>query len=323
MPPQRLIHPRIGDSQKIASLTDRAFRVWITYLWVADDWGVMPFDATKIQGGNRRLAQYKRRLIDEDLGSLVELELLTRYDIAGEPFVCSLNWQTHQNMKWPRATETYWPPPPPDVIQRCDRQTQALFRKHPKFSPPDDSSGSGGAPGEPDGGGSEVPPSTSGNFEVLRGTSQLARAGTRKTLSLTPDANAGERGSGGDSDDGIDSVLVHYAEAFLDTTSVKPQIDQFTDRVIVGELVAEHGVDTVKRAISAMFRFGDAFVERAGFNLRLFRKQFNSFATLAAKHAPSHWCEHEPACRNLSEHTMRILNTARLERGEAPLGEVH
>jgi hypothetical protein len=48
MPDYRLIHRRALRGEKVAKLTDFERGVWLAYLLVSDDYGVMPFDAGEL-----------------------------------------------------------------------------------------------------------------------------------------------------------------------------------------------------------------------------------------------------------------------------------
>lgn len=132
MPVERLTHPRIGHSQKVAALTDVEFRVWDTYRWCADDFGVMARSAAKLQGDNDALDRHPREVISAALDRCVALDLIVGFDHQGQLYVCSLTWQTHQRIRRPRAT--FLPCPPLQVLEQMDDATVELFRKfHERF----------------------------------------------------------------------------------------------------------------------------------------------------------------------------------------------
>src|SRR5678815_4771409 len=104
LPVDRLLHPCIGDSEKIARLTDMEFRVWITYLLTADDFGVMPMLASKIQGAERTLGARRRQLVERALETLTDVGLVRRFDHQGQAFLFSPAWQKYQKMRYPRQS---------------------------------------------------------------------------------------------------------------------------------------------------------------------------------------------------------------------------
>lgn len=128
MPVDRLLHPCIGDSEKIARLTDMEFRVWVTYLLAADDFGILPMLASKIQGAERTLGNRRKAQIERALATLVEVGLVRQFDHQGQAFICSPAWQKHQKMRYPR--HTYYPKPNETVLASCDDDTRELFEKH-------------------------------------------------------------------------------------------------------------------------------------------------------------------------------------------------
>ena len=134
MPVDRLLHPRIGDSQKIAMLTDLEFRVWITYLLAADDFGVLPMQAAKIQGACKALAHKPRKALDRVLQRFVDFGLVAAFEVNGERFIYTPTWQSHQKIKWPRR-ETHWQAPPLDLLEQCDDATKELFATFHKSVP--------------------------------------------------------------------------------------------------------------------------------------------------------------------------------------------
>jgi hypothetical protein len=133
MPADRLTHPRIGRSRKVTLLNDFEFRVWDTYRWAADDFGVMPKSAAKLRGENDALRnQHTDFEVAEALDKMIEIELLAEFDHQGAQYVCSLTWQTHQKITHPR--QTHYPAPTPEVFEDMDVETRKFFRNfHESF----------------------------------------------------------------------------------------------------------------------------------------------------------------------------------------------
>src|SRR5688572_4772864 len=111
MPVDRLLHPRQLDSRKISELSHLDYRVWSTYILVADDFGVMPMEATKIQV-SRALAKERPRIIASSLTRIVAVEVVRQFEHQRQPFIWSPEWQFHQKIRYPRREETHYPPPP-------------------------------------------------------------------------------------------------------------------------------------------------------------------------------------------------------------------
>lgn len=127
MPADRLTHPRIGRSRKVTALNDLEFRVWDTYRWAADDFGVMPKTAAILRGVNDALRlQHTEPEVAVALDRLVEIELVVEFDHQSALFLCSLTWNDHQKITYPR--QTYYPAPPPQVFERMSVGTRAIFR---------------------------------------------------------------------------------------------------------------------------------------------------------------------------------------------------
>ena len=127
MPADRLTHPRIGRSRKVTALTDFEYRVWDTYKWAADDFGVMPKSAAKLRGENDALRdQHTEEEVAAALQRLIDVDLIVEFDHQGAPFVCSLTWNEHQKIEYPR--QTHLPVPPPELLQLIEVSTRQLFR---------------------------------------------------------------------------------------------------------------------------------------------------------------------------------------------------
>ncbi len=127
MPADRLTHPRIGRSRKVTALTDFEYRVWDTYKWAADDFGVMPKSAAKLRGENDALRdQHTEEEVAAALQRLIDVDLIVEFDHQGAPFVCSLTWNEHQKIEYPR--QTHLPVAPPELLQLMEVSTRRLFR---------------------------------------------------------------------------------------------------------------------------------------------------------------------------------------------------
>lgn len=127
MPDYRKLHNGHGNSQKLAALTDYEFRVWNQYRATADDFGVCPFLPAKLQGDNRRLAQDAPAKVLKAMKRLIEVELVIPFVHQGQTFICSPNWQTFEDIKYPRRSLN--PVPGADVAAFCDDVTRELFKK--------------------------------------------------------------------------------------------------------------------------------------------------------------------------------------------------
>lgn len=128
MPADRLIHPRLGHSQKVNLLTDLEFRVWTQYLLSADDFGVMRFSAVNVQADNDALHNRPSRTIQRCLERLVDVRLLADFEHQKRKYLYQRDWQQWQHVKFPRTTNN--PAPPQECLATCDDATHALFLDH-------------------------------------------------------------------------------------------------------------------------------------------------------------------------------------------------
>lgn len=127
MPDYRKLHNGHGNSQKLAALTDYEFRVWNQYRATADDFGVCPFLPAKLQGDNRRLALDPPGKVLKAMKRLIEVGLVVPFAHQGQVFICSPNWQTFEEVKYPRRSLN--PIPSADVLALFDDETRNLFQK--------------------------------------------------------------------------------------------------------------------------------------------------------------------------------------------------
>lgn len=126
MPDYRKLHNGHGNSEKLSELTDYEFRVWNQYRASADDFGVCPLSATKLQGDNRRLDRDPAAKVLKALHRLIEVELVVPFVHQNQKFICTLNWQDKEDIRYPR--HTLYPVPPPEVFALLSELTAELFR---------------------------------------------------------------------------------------------------------------------------------------------------------------------------------------------------
>jgi len=138
MPEDRFIHPRLGHSQKVTSLTDFEFRVWCQYLLTADDYGVLPYSAAVIRGANLAIAARPDGAVMEALDVLLAIGLVLPFEHQGQRFLCDPVWQDFQKVRYPKRT--YYPAPAAELFPKLSRDTARLFRENhtnaPVISPP-------------------------------------------------------------------------------------------------------------------------------------------------------------------------------------------
>lgn len=129
MPADRLLHPKLGHSEKVGSLSDLEFRVWIAYQLASDDYGVMRQSAVTVQAADDALAKRQPRVVQAALVKLVTVGLLRMFDHQARRYVYQETWQDFQRVKHPR--DTMQPAPPAIGLATCSTQTRKLFQNHP------------------------------------------------------------------------------------------------------------------------------------------------------------------------------------------------
>lgn len=91
----------------------------------ADDYGVMRASEVTLQAANTALAKQSKRKVLVAMDTLVEVRLLTAFEHQGERYLCQLDWQDFQKIRYPR--DTHQPVPPAEILSKCSTTTAELF----------------------------------------------------------------------------------------------------------------------------------------------------------------------------------------------------
>jgi hypothetical protein len=134
----RLIFRNAATGERTSGLSHLGFRVWIQYQLSADDFGVCPALAAKLQGDNTALLDESTRRIQAEIETLLRVDLCRVFTDGKRRYLYQPDWQDWQRIRYPVATSL--PAIPSEYLRECSRNTQELFREHHgrasgKFSP--------------------------------------------------------------------------------------------------------------------------------------------------------------------------------------------
>lgn len=128
MPSYRLLHTNYRTGRRSRQLTELELITWIAYQQSADDFGVCPYSAKKLQGDDPWLGRRPTKMVQRCLETLIRVELVSTFDDDGIPYLYDPEWQDWQRIKWPSAT-TY-PIIPDPLLEKCSTKTKELFSLH-------------------------------------------------------------------------------------------------------------------------------------------------------------------------------------------------
>lgn len=98
----RVIRGGLVDSEVIAALHDRTFRLYIHLLLSADDYGLVETDFGPIRRSTS-LLDWNRELVAKMLGELTDAYLILPYEVAGKRYSAIAKWQSSINCLAPRC----------------------------------------------------------------------------------------------------------------------------------------------------------------------------------------------------------------------------
>lgn len=133
--PNRIIKESITTSEKLASLSDFEFRLWIGLITQADDAGRGDARPAVIRG---RIFPFRERLTVKDVGcslrALADKGCIALYEIDGRPYFYFPNWSKHQRV---RDCKPKYPEPTEDSLRQvaagCGeaQQSAAIIQSNP------------------------------------------------------------------------------------------------------------------------------------------------------------------------------------------------
>jgi len=95
----RTIKPELLEDEKVARLTHIQWRLFVSCLLLADDYGNFRADPERIRGAV--LWAFKAENVAGALDGLVATGLLSRYDVDGQSYAHVMGWGKHQKVDHP------------------------------------------------------------------------------------------------------------------------------------------------------------------------------------------------------------------------------
>ena len=96
----RMLRESLLESEKISGLTDFDFRLWVSLILLADDYGVVDARPAIIKGHGFPLRdRVTIKDISDGLRRLTAGRCVSFYTVGGKPYVQFLNWSDHQRVR--------------------------------------------------------------------------------------------------------------------------------------------------------------------------------------------------------------------------------
>lgn len=127
MAQHRLIHRKVATGERSSGLSHLGFRVWVQYMLSADDYGVCPAEATKLQGDNPTLAKETQKRVQAEIENLIAVKLCGVFMDGSRRYLYQPDWQDWQKIQWP--TESSYPLIPSKELCECSSSTYELVAK--------------------------------------------------------------------------------------------------------------------------------------------------------------------------------------------------
>lgn len=98
----RVIRGGLVDSETVAGLHDRTFRLYMHLILSADDYGLVETDFGPIRRA-APLMDWNRELVAKMLGELTDTRLILPYEVANKRYAAIAKWQSSINCLAPRC----------------------------------------------------------------------------------------------------------------------------------------------------------------------------------------------------------------------------
>ena len=119
--PNRVIKESIHESEKLNSLSDFNFRLWVYLLTYVDDYGRGDARPAIIKGNCFPLRdRVTAKDIDAGLHALSDAGCVSLYTVGGKPYLCLIGWEKHQRIQQKRSK--YPGPDEADAPDGCGEQ---------------------------------------------------------------------------------------------------------------------------------------------------------------------------------------------------------
>ncbi len=117
----RTIKPELLEDEKVARLPHLQWRLFVSCLLLADDYGNFRADPERIRGAV--LWAFRTENIDRAVDGLVATGLLVRYLVAGQSYAHVIGWGKHQKVDHPgKPSCPPWVPSGDDTVATSSRE---------------------------------------------------------------------------------------------------------------------------------------------------------------------------------------------------------